>query len=60
VQVRDYLENIIAKMPCFVYWKDRSFRYLGCNDMALKELGFKSKEDFVGKTDYDFGWGDTQ
>ncbi len=55
-QVRDYLENIIAKMPCFVYWKDLSLRYLGCNDMALIELGLKSKDDFVGKTDYDFGW----
>ena len=26
-----YLENIIAQMPCYVFWKDKNFVYLGCN-----------------------------
>lgn len=53
---RDYLKNIIAKIPCYIYWKDLNFRYLGCNDMALSWLGLESIKDFIGKTDYDFGW----
>ena len=55
-QVCQYLENIITKMPCHVYWKDIHFRYLGCNELVLKEFGFTSSKDFIGKTDYDFGW----
>ncbi len=50
-----YLENIIACMPCFVYWKDVNFVYLGCNDLTAKLLRLPSRKDVIGKTDYDIG-----
>lgn len=43
-------------MPCYVYWKDRNFIYLGCNDLTAKLLNLSSRHEIVGKTDYDFGW----
>jgi two-component system aerobic respiration control sensor histidine kinase ArcB len=50
-----YLENIISCMPCYVYWKDVDFVYLGCNELSAKLLKLNTKKDIVGKTDYDFG-----
>lgn len=50
------LEDIISAMPCFVFWKDTNFVYLGCNDLIANVLGLPSREAIIGKTDYDFGW----
>lgn len=50
------LEDIISAMPCFVFWKDRNFVYLGCNDLMANMLSLPSRETIIGKTDYDFGW----
>lgn len=47
------LENIAASMPGNFYWKDGCGRYLGCNDLLLKTLGFKERSELVGKTDQD-------
>lgn len=54
--LKTYYENIIGSMPCYVYWKDRNFIYLGCNDLTAKLLNLSSRHEIVGKTDYDFGW----
>lgn len=56
VSVYNYLENIIAYMPCYVYWKDNNFIYLGCNDLTAKLLNLSSRKTIIGMTDYDFGW----
>ncbi len=50
------LDNIVYGMPCFVFWKDIHCIYLGCNDLTANLLGLSSREEIVGKTDYDFGW----
>jgi two-component system aerobic respiration control sensor histidine kinase ArcB len=54
--VYSYLENIIAAMPCYVYWKDKNFVYLGCNDLSTQLVNLRSRKDIIGMTDYDFGW----
>lgn len=47
------LHKIIEKLPGNVWWKDQNLRYLGCNDHVLNVLGFTSRKELVGKTDYD-------
>jgi PAS domain S-box-containing protein len=50
----DYLNNIIALIPCHVYWLDRNNVFLGCNDQQAKTIGLRSRHEIVGKTIYDF------
>ncbi len=52
------IENIIAKMPGHVYWKDTKGVYLGCNDKQAKSFGIINNSDVIGKTDYEL-LGDT-
>ena len=33
------LRNIIAHIPCAVFWKDGSSVYLGCNEQSARDLG---------------------
>ncbi|MFA6037890.1 MAG: PAS domain-containing sensor histidine kinase [Legionellales bacterium] len=51
------LENIINNLPGHVYWKDASFTYRGCNNIQAKDAGY-TKEEFVGKTDFEMPWKD--
>lgn len=45
----EILEILFNVMP-YVFWKDRAGKYLGGNLNQAKNLGFKSPEEFVGKT----------
>jgi two-component system aerobic respiration control sensor histidine kinase ArcB len=54
--IKSYYENIIGGLPCYVFWKNRNFVYLGCNNLTAKLLHLPSRQHIVGKTDYDFGW----
>lgn len=54
--IKIYYENIISSMPCYVYWKDRNYTYVGCNNLTATLLNLSSRHEIVGKTDYDFGW----
>jgi PAS domain S-box-containing protein len=47
------LENVIANIPCAVFWKDTRGVYLGCNAQSARDLGMASPADVVGKTDRD-------
>jgi two-component system aerobic respiration control sensor histidine kinase ArcB len=51
------IENIIAKMPGHVYWKDTNGIYLGCNDKQVHSLGLHDTSEIIGKIDYDLPWG---
>ena len=52
-EIRDYYENIIAKMPGHIFWKDRNAVLRGCNDQQANTIGLKSRKEVVGKTNYD-------
>lgn len=39
-----------------IFWKDTDRRFLGASRAFRKYYGFKSDEDFVGKTDEELGW----
>lgn len=53
------LEEIIAKLPGHIYWKDLNGVYLGCNDMQAIDAGLASRYEMIGKTDYDMPWKET-
>ena len=50
------LQLVIDNIPQYVFWKDRSFVYLGCNQNFARAAGMDNPEDIVGKTDYDLPW----
>ena len=52
-----YFLEIADCIPGGFYWKDNDGRYVNCNNEALKTLGYKDKEEMIGKTDYDL-WPD--
>jgi two-component system aerobic respiration control sensor histidine kinase ArcB len=54
------LEEIIANIPEYIYWKDKNLKYVGCNNNLIRFLGLDHKTDFIGKNDYDFEWSKNQ
>lgn len=53
---KQILNQFINNIPQFVFWKDRNSVYIGCNDNFANYAGLKSREEVVGKTDYDMPW----
>jgi len=50
------MDSIITHIPTGVYWKDREFRYQGCNAAFARSAGVRTPADIVGKTDYELAW----
>ncbi|MFX1735895.1 EAL domain-containing protein [Paraburkholderia sp. A1RI_3L] len=50
------LETVIDSIPQRIFWKDREFRYLGCNMAFARDAGLAYPEQVIGKTDYDLPW----
>ena len=50
------LENVLDNIPCAVFWKDRRSVYLGCNKRAARDLGFRSPDELIGKSTFDFSF----
>lgn len=49
------LFQVIDSVNTSIYWKDKTGqKYLGCNQYLLNIFGLKSREDILGKTDFDF------
>lgn len=38
------------------WWKDKKGIYRGCNAAMVDALGLKSKNDIIGKSDYELPW----
>ena len=53
---RQMLQNVIDTVPNFVFWKDRDFRYLGCNEAFARLAGLQRPEEIVGKDDHALVW----
>ena len=50
------LKLVLDNLPLAIFWKDRHGRYLGCNQLLLRDAGLNSVADIVGKTDFDLPW----
>ena len=51
--IRDYFEDIIARMPGLVFWKDNAGIYRGANDSVVKLHKVKNRSHLIGKTDFE-------
>ncbi|MFO0878266.1 MAG: PAS domain S-box protein [Gemmataceae bacterium] len=47
------LEMVINHIPQGVFWKDRTSRYLGCNQVVAAQAGLGSPAELVGRTDFE-------
>ena len=52
------LITIINALPIRVFWKDRNFRYLGCNTSFAHDTGLEQPDDIIGKDDNQMPWSD--
>ena len=50
------LQNIVDTIPVRVFWKDKEGVFLGVNDLVVMDAGLTSKDEIVGKTDFDMPW----
>ncbi len=55
-QKEAFLQLVIDNMPQLIFWKDVNSIYLGCNQKAVQMNAFNSREDIIGKTDFDLIW----
>ncbi|HIJ89498.1 MAG: PAS domain S-box protein [Desulfobulbaceae bacterium] len=53
---RQMLQAVLDNIPQRVFWKDRQDNYLGGNRIFLRDAGFTSMEEIVGKSDFDMPW----
>ncbi|MDJ0599403.1 MAG: ATP-binding protein, partial [Crocosphaera sp.] len=47
------LQLVIDNIPQFIFWKNKNFAYLGCNQPFANAAGVHHPEEIIGKTDYD-------
>lgn len=53
-QSEQMLFNVLENIPVRIFWKDRHSVYQGSNTRHAQAVGLESREEVVGKTDYDF------
>jgi len=53
---KDLFANLLARIPCDVYWKDVNGKYFGCNISYAQKAGLSAPENIIGKTDADLPW----
>lgn len=56
LKAKEYYENIIGLMPGHVYWLDSNNVYMGCNNLQAEHAQLKSKEEIIGKTNFNMPW----
>ncbi len=47
------LQLVVENVPLRIFWKDRDFRYLGCNTRFAKDAGHSRPDELTGKTDFE-------
>jgi rsbT co-antagonist protein RsbR len=50
------LQWVMDYLPQAIFWKDRASVYLGANRNFLRDAGFPSPAELIGKSDYDLPW----
>ena len=56
LSAQNRLHVILNTIPDSVYWKDRRGYFVGANDNFIKNAGYSSVDQLVGKTDWDMPW----
>ncbi len=50
------LENIVSNVPVRMFWKDRTLRYLGCNELFAQDARVPNSAAIIGKSDSELIW----
>ena len=53
------LRLILDNIPQRVFWKDRDYRYLGCNKAFAYDTGLSHPRELIGRNDFDMSWRET-
>jgi len=53
---KEFLQVILDSIPQRIFWKDRQYRFLGCNQNFADDANLNSPEEIIGKNDFDFSW----
>jgi PAS domain S-box-containing protein len=53
------MQLVLDHIPQRVFWKDRNYRYLGCNKPFLGDAGLSDISLILGKDDFELIWKDT-
>lgn len=53
---RKMLQMVMDNIPQNVFWKDREFRYLGCNRSFAEHAGLDDPAEIVGRDDSQMPW----
>ncbi|MGH1397295.1 MAG: hypothetical protein ACRAVC_25155, partial [Trichormus sp.] len=51
-----FLQVVLNTLPQGIFWKDRNYRFLGCNERILKDAGLSSTQEIIGKDDFELPW----
>ncbi len=51
---KDLLQSLMDNVPDYIFFKDTGSRYIRINEALRKEMGLRSSDEIVGKTDADF------
>ncbi|MEO6995573.1 MAG: response regulator [Lacunisphaera sp.] len=51
---RDLFESLVETIPDQIYFKDRQSRFTRINNTAARHFGICTREEALGKTDFDF------
>lgn len=57
--IEDRLNNIIAHIPGYIFWKDKESTLMGCNENFAKIAG-ETAQSIVGKKDTELPWTSTE
>jgi len=52
----EMLQAVIENAPFRIFWKDREFRFLGCNAAFARDAGFSKPLEVIGKDDFQMCW----
>ncbi|MBA3535522.1 MAG: response regulator [Tatlockia sp.] len=55
-EVEKKLHSLLDVIAGIHWWKDKQGVYRGCNNAMVTALGLKSKDEIVGKSDYELPW----
>ncbi|MBM4159825.1 MAG: PAS domain S-box protein [Ignavibacteria bacterium] len=55
-QSKQMLEFVLDHIPQRIFWKDRDFRYLGCNKPFALDAGLTDPCQILGKHDFELSW----
>lgn len=54
------LYKIIDTVPVRIFWKSKEGVYLGANKLFLKDAHLETRDEIIGKSDFEMPWGETE